>query len=256
LDRAEITGILVLIFSLIGNIYADLLPFDVESSRYIFSFLTGATTTYVLQHHFQKEGEKGRSQRELRDEIYGPMLVKTNEALKALKKAEALEYPIIENLQEITSSYLFFTVIASIRDEFEEITESSEKYFRIRQATSVKLEDAIQSTIKEVYNLDNIRDPNLTLKTEEVTVSWVSLKEALIRKTSPKEFVEKEKQIWGEYVMIQTGVADDLDGFEKLYFIVLEKMEDNKTFKQETDQRKRLIEELSSFIGKIEGFVK
>lgn len=210
------------------------------------------------------EGQRFKKERviEMRDKIYGPMLMATSRILEAVK---LFQNPIFwndqNNLKKLEDDYLFFALEQDLKSRWSEVMDRFEKYQKVRYAAEIRLNENSKQQIMEISGGLNIGVSSvfLGLFIGEITASTLDLQTAIFLKLAPKDFIKKEKEKWGEDSQIEarfSGVKTTLEKFESLYASILTKMEKEQLYHTENEQRTRLIKELESLLGQIEPFVK
>jgi hypothetical protein len=263
--RDDIVGILGAVFSAlfatIGFIWS------VGILQAIFPYLAGAFTTYFVQHRLQMGSEKRERKREnydlMRDKVYGPIFMQIGKILEACKKPFRESFsPGVENLKEAMKDYFFSTIKQDLKSKLSELVERIETYQNVRFAAEIFYCDITRDVImKPPFGVDLGRDANpiLTLRIGKTMASNISLKEAVFLKLAPKDFVTREKEKYGENVLIEVTIGsrqnNSLNDFESLYALVMRKMEKEPLCVEEREQRFRLEQELGSLLDQLEGFV-
>lgn len=232
----------------------------------IFSFMAGAFITYVVQHRLQIDAEKRKEKREhaivMRDNVYGLIFKEVSKILETMKLVRT-EGDAENNLQAIMSHYLYFTVESDLKNQLSSLQERYSKYRTIRWAAEKIVGKSIRKELADTYHVDHLKPDTamlLRILVGETMMSAFSLMEAIFQRKPPKEFVETEKQKWGNGVAVQVSVSgrpdsNDLSDFESMYERVLREVEKEPLFAEEKEQRKRLIQELEAFLEKVKPLV-
>lgn len=122
------------------------------------------------------------------------------------------------------------------------------------------LRDIIRKEIEKAHQLDigtNENTPNLGLLIGKIHVSSITLRTALLRSIEPRDFVTTEMQKWGKDALVEVSIGNkkgDLSDFESLYEAVLHEVEKESLYREEKEQKIRLINELEAFLERIKIF--
>jgi len=261
--KDDIVGIFGAVLS---SVFATLgFLWGIGALQLIFSFLAGSFTTYLVQRRLQAESEKRRIRREnaiiMRDNIYGPMFEGLSEILERVKSVQPLVWEMPESLKAVRAHYLFFTIRQDLRSELSAILDRFDKYERIRRATEIMIQGTIRKEIEKAYHVDiGLIEyaPDLTLLIGQIHVAGINLMRALLQGIEPRDFVRMETEKWGKDMPVEVSIGakkGDLGDFESLYKAVLHKVEEEPLFRDEKEQRARLIDELEEILEQIKAFV-
>ena len=232
----------------------------------VFSFLSGAFITYVVQHRLQMESEKRKNEREhailMRDKVYGLIFMEVTKLMENINDG-VNEYALEERLDNIMLHYLYFTVKSSLRNQLTSLLERYSKYKTIRNSAEKTLERIVSKELKRLYRVDASHPTAaayLRIYVGETFESAITIKETVFQKVIPKDFVEKEKQKWGKNVVVHVDISGahgevDLKDFEQLNESVLSEVEKKPVFADESEHRKRIIQEIETFLGMVKPFV-
>lgn len=223
--------------------------------------IIGFAGAYLVERQrFQKERVI-----EMRDKIYGPMLMATSRILEAVK---LYQNPIFwnnqDNLKKLQDDYLFFTLKQDLKSRFTEVMDRLEKYQKILRAAEIALDAAALQYFGETLGITKgisggAENAYLRLLMGQTKASSLDMKSAIFLKMAPQDFIKKEKEKWGEGIQIDVSIFDysnRLEAFESMYASMLAKMEKEPLYMTEREQRTRLAKELENLIEQIEPFVK
>lgn len=176
MSKDDVTGIFGAILS---SIFASLgFLWNIGALQFIFSFLAGSFTTYVVQHRLQIKSEKRKTKREnalvMRDEIYGPIFMEVSEILKSVESVGYSDWSMGEKLREIMVHYLFFTIRGDLKNKLSELLDRFEKYQNVRRATELTLQGIIRKEAERTHELDigtNENTPSLGLLVGKIHVA-------------------------------------------------------------------------------------
>jgi len=264
-NREDIIGV---IGAILSTIFAALgFLWSIGFLQLIFTFLTGAFTTYIVQHRLQIESEKRKIIREnaleLRDEIYGPIFMELSTVLENVESVMGFEgYTISEKLKEIMTHYLFFTIREDLKRKLSELIDRIAKYGNIRRAAELMVQKNIRTEVSSRHQIDiETREdtPDITLRIGMIAIAYTNLMHILFRDINPREFVRLEAQKWGEGVIVEVGIREkrgySVDEFELIYSNVKSTIEGAPLFREERKQRTLLIGELKAYIKEILPFI-
>lgn len=258
--REEVIGILITAFLIVLSIPGYVL--DIEVWKFIFPFLAGIFTTYVIQFRLQMESEKRKRRREMRDSIYAPMFREVSEILESIKSVQYSNWEARQNLKELMANHLFFTIKQNLKDKLSEILDRVEKYETIQAATRSPIYDIIREETEKTHKIDigiDMRAILLRLLIHDVTVDEITLDRTLLQGITPKGFVRRLTEKWGKDIVIEASIggkkSNNLNDFESLYDSVLQKVEKESIYHEEKKQRMRLVDELEAFLKQIRPYV-
>lgn len=220
----------------------------------------GGIIGFVGAYLVERQRFKNERVIEMRDRIYGPMLMETSKILEVVTLFQNSYYNVQENLKKLGDDCLFFTLEQDLKSRFAMVIDRLEKYQTVRHAAEIKLnEDAHQEIMESSgYNI-GVSSVFLNMVLGETMAATLDLQTAIFLKTTPQEFIKKEKEKWGEDSEVDarfTGAKTTLEDFEFLYTSILPKMEKEPLYQMEKEQRTRLTKELENLIEQIESFVK
>jgi hypothetical protein len=197
---------------------------------------------------------------EMRDRIYGPMLMETSRILEVVTLFQSSYYNAQENLKKLGDDYLFFTLEQDLKSRFAMVIDRLEKYQTVRHAAEIKLnEDAHQEIIESSGHNIGVSSVFLNMVLGETMAATLDLQTSIFLKTTPQDFIKKEKEKWSEDLQVDArfaGAKTTLEDFEFLYNSILTKMENEPLYQMEKEQRTRLTKELENLIEQIKPFVK
>lgn len=262
-NRNDIIGTLGAILSIILAALGFL--WSIGFLQLTFTFLTGALTTYVVQHRLQVESEKREIKRqnalEMRDEIYGPLFMELSTVLENVESVAALGYTASENLKNTMAHFLYFTIREDLKRKMSQLVDRIGKYGSIRRAAELVVQEHIREEVSSRYHVDlgsPEYKPDMTLRIGRVSIASIGLMNALFRNIEPQEFVAAETQKWGEGITVEVDIGGKrdygLDDFRTLCSSVASVTEKEPLFKEEKKQRRLLIDELESFLKEIQPF--
>ena len=263
MSKEDIAGALGAILSWIATTASFL--WNMGALQLVFSFLAGAFTTYIVQHRLQIASEKRRIKREnaiqMRDTIYGPIFEELSIILEHVETVGPLGWEAEDNLKNVMTHFLFFTIERKLKNKLEELLDMLEKYQNIRRATELKLQNVIKTEIEKACQVDigTVEStPNISLKVEKIHVAWISLIGIILQGITPQDFIRKEKEKWGENVAIEISMGANkrsMNDFEMVYDLVLREIENEYIYLEERAQKSRIIKELQSYLEKVRVFV-
>jgi len=236
---------------------------SIGALQLVFSFLTGAFSTYLVQHRLQMESEKRKIRREdaivMRDNVYGPIFREMSKILESVRSGYLDDFS--RDLKKIMVDYLFFTIKQNLKDNLTELLDRVNKYRTIHLATEVLVQDVMRKEISKSWHIEIGNAPDgavLRLLIGKVMTSAISLKETLFLNITPKDFMRKETEKWGKDVSVEVragGMLRNLNDFEFLHEHLIHEIEKEPLYIEEKKQRVRLVNELEAFLGKIKVFV-
>jgi hypothetical protein len=229
----------------------------------VFATLAGAAVGVVSGLLIQRQIFKRENAREIRDRVYGPMLMQTSKMLDDL-----MSYNFNSGLASPTmlmNDYLFLTIGQDLKNGWSEVLDSVGKYQKVRHAAELALNESVKQEVGKAFGVDTSRSSCgaeyvwLRLLMGIPMATALDLKSAIFLKRPPQDFIKKEKEKLGENIRIEAnicGLEKKLEDFEFLYASMLAKMEKDPYYLDERKQRIRLVKELNELIGQIEPFVK
>jgi hypothetical protein len=201
----------------------------------------------------------------MRERIYGPILKHISLLLKSIREVE--NYPNIEAemsfAKVILADHLFFATPKKLGDELFELLEKHEKYQRILMAKEGMLHDAIREETKKTLAIDiglDARQLLIRLEIGNGFVSELTLFQAVLLETSPKEFIKAEREKWGPSVILGLNFypkSQDIyiNKFELLFGSVLNKVKNEPIFIEEKKMRENLKLQMEKYLKEIMPFV-
>lgn len=226
--------------------------------------VVGAAIGVVSGFLIQRQIFKRENTREMRDRVYGPMLMQARKMLENVTSYNF--YSGLENPKTLMDDYLFLTIGQDLKSGLSEVLDRFDKYQKIRRAAEIKLDENAKQEVNArasevVGNVVNIGVTSvfLSLVIGETTASTLDLQTAIFLKTAPQDFIKKEKEKWGKGSQVEArfaSVRTTLENFELLYASMLAKMEKEPLYSEEREQRMRLEKELKKLIRQVEPFVK
>ncbi len=168
-----------------------------------FSFLTGAFSTYVVQHRLLVESEKRKIAREhailMREKIYGPLLRVFTEFLRLTEDAEDPAYSSfpdtpISAFADIMNDYLYLLADEKLRNSVSKIHSELPGYSKLHLSARNAVEEIADSELKKAYPELRIRSSELTFRLQDhgVMVKAFNFEEAALKKTNPIDLFRKE----------------------------------------------------------------
>jgi hypothetical protein len=211
----------------------------------------------VEEQHFKKERIN-----EMRDKIYGPMFMEISKILECVRLFKRT-YVDRSRMEELKSNYLFFTIGEDLIKRESSITDRLEKYETVRLAAEKMLDHITKKEVLDILQID-LRNEGaeyicLRLLMGTTMASALGLDSAIFLRVTPQDFIRQQTEKWGKDLQVAiriNGTEETLEEFELLYTSVMAKIEKEKLYLTEQEQRKRLIKELESFLEQIEPFVK
>jgi hypothetical protein len=222
--------------------------------------LLGAVIGFVGAYVVERQRSKKEFVMEMRDKIYGPMLMEIGRISETVRLYQSSYYDAQENLKKLKNDFLFSTIEQGLKDRLSDVIDKLEKYQKVRHAAEIKLNDIGHREIMDAsgYNI-TVSDVFLISLIGETMTSSLDLSTAIFLRSSPQDFIKKEKEKWGEDVQIEAkfvGTKTTVELYESLYVSILAKMEKEPLYSNEKEQRTRLLRELKSTQDRIEPFVK
>jgi len=210
----------------------------------------------VEEQHFKKERIN-----EMRDKIYGPMFMEMSKLLECVRSFE--RYVDRSRIEELKSNYLFFTIGEDLIKREASITDRLEKYQTVRLAAERILDNITRKEVLDILQIDMRNEGAeyiyLRLLMGPTMASALGLNSAIFLRITPQDFIRQQTEKWGKALQVAihiNGSEETLENFELLYTSVLAKIEKEKVYLTEREQRERLIKELESFLEQMEPFVK
>jgi gas vesicle protein len=232
----------------------------------VFATLLGAVIGgiigFVGAYLVQKQLFKRERVTEMRDKIYGPILMETNDILEATRRFENSDPMIIQRLKEIAKNYLFLTYTdQDLKSKLSELIDRIGKYNTLKIAAQELYNNITQKEIRRAFGADigaTVYQVYLNLLIGNMVVNSFYLHQAIFLKSNLKDFVEAEKEKWGKDITVEAyiGGKRSPEDFESLCTNVGQEIEKEPLYQEERTQRMRLIEELEHFSEKIKELVK
>lgn len=200
----------------------------------------------------------------MRERIYGPILKHISLLLKSIREAEYYPYAEAEiSFDQVLADHLFYATPKKLGDELLELLEKDEKYQRILSAKEGILHDTIREETKKTLAIDigiDARQLLIRLEIGKGFVSELTLLRAILLETSPKEFVEAEREKWGSNVILELSFYPksqdvDINKFELLFGSVLNKVKNEPIFIEEKKMRENLKAQMEKYLEEIMPFV-
>jgi hypothetical protein len=261
--REEIIGIFLAMVSIILTILGY--HFNIEVMKFIFAFLSGVFTTYVIQFRLKTESEKRETIRKhkltMKKTIYGPIFEELNLTLDTVQSPQSVGLESCDKIKKISKHYLFFKISRDLRSKLSEICDRIDKYERIHRATELMLQGIIRGEVEKQHKIDidhNEFTPDIALLIGEVHVARISLRNSLLLDIEPQKFIEKETEKWGKSIQIEVSIGGKkgtLSDFELLRKSVELEAKKDLLYEEEKIQRGRLKSGLDEVLKKIEPFV-
>ncbi len=126
------------LYSFLGSVISGILAvfswfWDIPPLQFLFTFVLGASITYLFQSRLQDRAEKRKITREIIEKIYGPIYIELQEIEELL--IQQLETPVpsingtfFESVWEEIQTYPeFFTVPLELRRKIDSIINKSEE---------------------------------------------------------------------------------------------------------------------------------
>lgn len=263
MHREEIIGIFLAVVSIILTILGY--HFNIEVMKFIFAFLSGVFTTYVIQFRLNTESEKREIIRKhkltMKKKIYGPIFEELNLILDMIQSTQSVGLESCDKIKEISMHYLFFKISRNLRIKLSEICDRINKYERVHRATELMLQDIIRKEVEKQHKLDignNEWSPDIGLLIGKVHVATINLRKSILLDVEPQDFIEKETAKWGKNIQIEVSIGTKkvaLSDFELLRKSVESEAKKDLLYEEEKTQRRRLKFELEEVLKKIGPFV-
>lgn len=233
----------------------------------IFTFLTGAFTTYVVQHRLQVESEKRKIKREdaiiMRDKVYGPIFMMASEILESMEQVRESPWETVTELEKMKTEYLFYNVRQDLKSKFYTLLERLNVYTTVYSSAQALILRKMREVVQKFHEKDisvSLNQVRLHLEKvkDAIIVGSITLEEAILRRTHPSDFVKSKKEVWGDDLYVVVSIAGDkksISDLELLYETVLKEMKKEPLFQEEENQRKSLVRELEAFLCEIKGFI-
>jgi hypothetical protein len=263
--KEEILGLLGAVITYLVAYYGFLN--GVEFLQFVSAFLAGAFTTFVFQHRLQVESEKRKIGREdaitMRDKVYGPMFMMVSEILESMERVSESPWETVTELEKMKTEYLFYNIGQDLKSKFYTLLERLNVYTTVFSSAQVIVLRKIRKVV------ENLHDKNISVSLNQVRlrlekvqdaigVGSITLEEAILRRTSPSDFIKSRKEVWGDDLHVDVsfgGEKKSISDFELLYETVLKEMETDPLFQEEEKQRKNLVRELEAFLSEIKSFI-
>ena len=261
----EIVGTMLAATAIVLTIFSY--QYNLEVGKFVFPFIAGIFTTYVIQHGLQRETEKREINRQnfrlMRERIYGPILKYLSLLLKSVKDVEYFSTSEEDSIDKIRADYLFYAVEKKLGKELPELLDKHEKYNRILGAATNILHDTIREEVKKTLQIDigpDARSAAIRLEVGKSHISTFTLVQAILLEKSPQEFLSAEGERWGKNVVLNARFypkpeTSDISKFDSIYASVLNKMKNELLFVEEKKMRMNLSMQLEKFLEDIKPFV-
>jgi hypothetical protein len=224
--------------------------------------IIGGIIGFVSAYLVQRQLFKREHITEMRDEIYGPMLMEINDILEATKAFEYLDPTRLVSLKGRMKDYLFLTYAKpDLRNSLFELIDRIDKYDLLKIAAQELFNDFTQKELKKnfpEYMLTNSYQISFRLLKGSIIVKIIYLQQAVFLKANLKDFVEAGKEKWGKDITVEAliGVEAVPKDFELLYNNVSQEMEKEPLYLEERTQRIKLMAELEHSMEKLKVLVK
>jgi hypothetical protein len=263
ISREDFFGALATIFSSLVAAVGFL--WSIGFLQLIFTFLTGAFATYVVQHRLGIESERRRNERqhnrEMRDKIYGPIFTEISTITNGVEFAKTLDLYQLGKFKEVMNHYLYFTVKQELKRDLSELLDRCEKYENLRRATELMLQKIIRKEIEDTYHIDvdgSEHVPNVSLFFGEMQVAFITLIHMLLLRESVQNFLSNQNKKWQEDLKTEVnfgGGRGTLDDFASMRERVLAAVKENVLYENEKKQRDLLVNALHKYLEQIKPFV-